>query len=491
MVAKPSRQKVFTFGPDLVLAALVFTCTALLYPPVAQIPATIVESYNEGWSAYQVSRAFHGGLYPPIDSLTSNNYPPLYFYLNGLLCPLIGDPIRTGRVLALAGLLLTAVNVGLIVFAFDRLPALATIAGLTFLGSMAASFTGYVAMADPQWVGHAVMTTGLVLFLYGRGRSALLILSAVTMVLAGLIKHSLVSLPFSVLVWTLIYERHSYRMWLAASAVAVGAALASLLLLFGPNVFLGIFLTGREYSFLLSVFNFSEWITPGLVFVAASLLFACVRCEDRRVRLIQLYVAFAALWGFVTSGGQGVGFNSLFDLYIALIVLTALGVARCSRTAARSEAARSIGMAVMALPVLVATPLEEARLLDNLRALPELQRQTTADVAFISAYGGAVACENLSLCYWAGKPFSVDFFNTGIKLKAGLIGQEAFASHLRNHEFQLIQIREPRGPSSRLPEAAWRAIDEHYEIARRSPTGGVFYVPRAGQPGAPKARGRP
>src|SRR5277367_3164070 len=49
-------------------------------------------NYNEGCNAYFVSAVLAGGpLYFPPDALTTNNYPPLSFYLLAPLASLLGD----------------------------------------------------------------------------------------------------------------------------------------------------------------------------------------------------------------------------------------------------------------------------------------------------------------------------------------------------------------------------------------------------------------
>jgi hypothetical protein len=42
-----------------------------------------------------------------------------------------------------------------------------------------------------------------------------------------------------------------------------------------------------------------------------------------------------------------------------------------------------------------------------------------------------VACEDLSLSYWAGKGFEIDFFLVGQKLEQGLIDPRVVTERLR------------------------------------------------------------
>ena len=36
-----------------------------------------------------------------------------------------------------------------------------------------------------------------------------------------------------------------------------------------------------------------------------------------------------------------------------------------------------------------------------------------SDINYLAGVQGPVICKDLALCYWAGKPFVVDFFNIG------------------------------------------------------------------------------
>ena len=102
------------------LDALLF-CTVpllafLLLGPLLLIPLHVPLGYNEGWNAYLAARAIglqDGPLYPPADTLVFNNYPPLSFYLVGLIGRGLagGDVIVAGRVVALASLLASAVGI--------------------------------------------------------------------------------------------------------------------------------------------------------------------------------------------------------------------------------------------------------------------------------------------------------------------------------------------------------------------------------------------
>src|ERR1700747_2252711 len=84
--------------------------------PLAHLPFQVPRSPNEGWNAIHAMQAMGGGaLYPPSDGFMFNNYPPLSFYIVGLLGRLTGDDIMAGRILSIAAVFAIGANVALTV----------------------------------------------------------------------------------------------------------------------------------------------------------------------------------------------------------------------------------------------------------------------------------------------------------------------------------------------------------------------------------------
>src|ERR1700728_142178 len=76
-------------------------CIAGILRAAAIIPLHVSLDPNEGWNAYHAAAAMRGhGLYPGAASFMANNYPPLSFYLVGLLGQVTGDPIVAGRIVS-------------------------------------------------------------------------------------------------------------------------------------------------------------------------------------------------------------------------------------------------------------------------------------------------------------------------------------------------------------------------------------------------------
>src|SRR5438094_10031246 len=69
---------------------------------------------NEGWNAYFADAAMGKmPLYPSTDQLITNNYPPLSFYIVGLVRRFIGDPTLAGRLLTLVAVVAIATAIAL------------------------------------------------------------------------------------------------------------------------------------------------------------------------------------------------------------------------------------------------------------------------------------------------------------------------------------------------------------------------------------------
>jgi hypothetical protein len=148
----------------------------LLAKPILGIPATIPKNYNEGWNAFQAMHAFSDRpLYPNLKALTSNNYPPLSFYIVGSLGLLVGDNIIAGRIIAFVSLLIIATNIGLIVQRIGKSSLIALFSAFVFLAYMAGHHYEYIGMNDPQMLAHAIQLTGFLVFLTSNQTGGLLI----------------------------------------------------------------------------------------------------------------------------------------------------------------------------------------------------------------------------------------------------------------------------------------------------------------------------
>ena len=91
---------------------------------------------NEGWNAYFADAAMGKmPLYPSADKLITNNYPPLSFYILGLVGRLVGDPVLAGRLLSLIAALAVGTAIALSVRRLGGTKTAATVSAAFFLAT--------------------------------------------------------------------------------------------------------------------------------------------------------------------------------------------------------------------------------------------------------------------------------------------------------------------------------------------------------------------
>jgi hypothetical protein len=93
-------------------------------------------------------------------------------------------------------------------------------------------------------------------------------------------------------------------------------------------------------------------------------------------------------------------------------------------------------------------------------------------IAQIAASKGPVACEMLSLCYWAGRDFGIDSHNYLQKIKKGKVDPVALRRRIDEGYYTYIQATAPvdrmgAPTASMFGEELSRDVEEHYVIVRR------------------------
>lgn len=441
----PARP--LTTGAVALLAALGLMA---LVEPLSRLVLPL-EQANEGWNALHAARWMAGGpLYPPRSSWIANNYPPLWFMLEGRLGAWLGDPIVAGRFVALVAFVLTAALIAAAVRALggERLACVA--AASFFVTVMGCAYGLWIGLAEPQMLAHALALAGLVMLLRARGRAAVA-LAALPMVAAMLVKHNAFALPLAALAWLAWFRRSLLGAWLASAAFAGAAAAIAILAAFGGDV-----LAGIAYPRLLSLgrlaTNLGQVSKVAVVLVAWVLLVWAVghRRDDEAMGLASCAIVAAVAELAITGGALGVSSNVAFDLVIASSL--ALGVLimrvdtvpdtrwraalrlRSDAVAALLVAAAVVRTAISLSPEAL-TPFDPQARAQRAALLDEV----AATRARVAALAGPVACEALSLCLWAGHSSDIDLW----KLR---------------HERTLTPVVDPQAVVARLATGDYAAV---------------------------------
>ncbi|BFU92217.1 MAG: hypothetical protein NTAFB01_34040 [Nitrospira sp.] len=466
----------------VIVIVLFSAIIALCYcQPVVRLLSKVPIDPNEGWNAFNSNHLRKGEpLYPPYDTLISNNYPPLSFYLNASLATLLGDDILAGRVLSLISLLAVAGVLGACVVEMGGRGAEAVIMSLFFLAFIAMFADHYIGMADPQWFSHAVQLSGFYLLLKSRNRGTLFYLSILMMVTSGFIKQNLIVLPLAVFLWLFVCDRAAIVRFSVAALSAVCFFLFSFTMIHGVDFLRGLFLDQREWH-LETVAKaigrqFNKLMAVLLLGVSGCVLLP----KSGTLILLSFYFILACLWGAFIYGGSGVDVNALFDVVIAAVLIGGVLLRHADRVECRNQGRTSrfsvLILAVLVVALVVPLSYELVKAREFWKTRERVIESVAEDIRYLSDVHGPAMCESLALCYWAGKKFEGNDFMTRQKIRTGLIDRWKLTDLIESRYFSVIQINNDNGKSDRFDDVVNSAIHNNYRIDRKSPYRGVFLV---------------
>ncbi|HWE07478.1 MAG TPA: hypothetical protein VG274_12260 [Rhizomicrobium sp.] len=462
--------------PVLLMAAALL-CVAGVARAIAVLPLHVSLDPNEGWNAYHAAAAIAGhGLYPSAAGLMANNYPPLSFYLVGALGRLLGDHIIAGRVISLASFLCCSWFIAIAIGRMKGAWQASTFAPLLFAGILLVT-SDYVGMDDPELFGHALQLAALLFLLREpRGASAIFA-SACLFVAGGFVKHNLFALPLAAQIWLALYDRRNalrFAVWIAALSVA---GLLAFRVTFGFDL-LDRLNSARAYSVAQLRGNISSWLEVGLIPGCALLGLTIWRKRDRFVALLALYAVMSVAAGAWLLGGAGVDVNAMFDADIALALGAGLALEMLTRRRDPLPHIASRALAFFCLLPLAMLAFTVSDWRDPAYWLHPMRDESALasdGIAFLRNHRGPAMCENLTLCYWAGKPAEVDMFNLDQQFVTHARKPAPFISLLDARHFSAIELDET--DPFPLPPGAQDAIRRNYRIDHVNDEG-VFFLPK-------------
>ncbi len=393
---------------------------------------------NEAWNAWNSKSLAH--LYPAIDALTINNYPPLYFYLLHGFAVLGVEEVYAGRVVSILAAFALAFLVYRATVILDAGRLAGGVGAIWFLAMLAGAYAGYVGMNDPHLLALALMCAGFTWFVARAAKERATEPAFLVMVLAGFIKHSLIAIPASALVWlALDRPREAFR----TANIAMAACAAGLLacrLAYG-DAFFEQLLMARAVQWK----NLHFALTFGAPLAGAAAICIAWLIHDRRSRVAQkmavlLFLTFAS--GFLQSLGDGLDVNAYFELLFALAI--GVGMAFSKIWAWPANEARAVGVnlafsACLLLALSLSSRAEPYKLLLSC----EFRQEVSENAAFVSVevkrlkkIQAPVSCSAMLMCYWAGKPFVWDDFGMKERVAAGRWTEAEMKRQARLHRIR-------------------------------------------------------
>jgi hypothetical protein len=454
-----------------------------LIKPLLTLARYVVLDPNEGWNAFFAEIAMRGGeLYPgPSGSPILNNYPPLSFYIVGAVGRLIGDNIFAGRAVSLASILIVAGNVSLWLRASGSTKRVAWV-GAGVLAAFAVTYgRSYAGMNDPQWLAHALMTTGLVVIWRGNASTRAILLGSVLMLAGGWTKHLLISMPIATTWWLVRRSKSAAVTWIGGSALLLAATGMLVWWLYGAAFFQNL-VFAREYSWHEAIKDSGAAVKCFGPIVVLSLLLLRHARRSERSEFAAVYLIATALVAATASGGVGVDINKYFDFMIAAsmcaaLELESLWAKRLPAPLGAFEFGPSLTLLLGIYLSAYAASLVPGALRD-MRNLDALEEQTLTATRFIATAGhGHAACDSPELCYWGKSEFMLDAFDFGQRLKLGKEPLTLCASVFDGRQIQLLQLDPNEGGGSMfLPPFCNTVIQQNYRPVFSS-TLGVILAP--------------
>ena len=422
-------------------------------------------SPNDGWNAYHALRLLllgPGALYPAPPSLMFNNYPPLSFVVVAAIARFGGDTLLAGRLLSLFCAPLIALLVTIIARALRAGRRESVVAGLMFLCAPWV-LTKFAGVSNPQLFGATLDMMGLLLILRAPPTPRAVIAAALFFTLALFVKLVFVAVPLTVLLWLGFHHRRLLLPYALAGIAFALTGVAASNLLFQTNLLANV-ISPRSYLPSQIMAAPGQWLVFGFLPLIATLsLFK----SDSRAKFCALYAATAFPLALFFCGGAGVAGDPTLDLSIAVTLGSAVFLDRFKPRFYPSLAALFLaaGFAVVA----VAGGFSSG---PSAFTQWQLRGVADADVAFVARQDGAVLCEMLSFCYWAGKPAGVDTFSMAEIFKRGIRRESELIILLDAHAFAGLQLT-PHSALNYSP-AVIAAVARNYRLDHEDRFGRFF-----------------
>jgi len=425
------------------------TALAALYSNfiIWRIAVPLQIDVNEAWNGWQAERWLSGApLYPEARALIINNYPPLSFYIVGLVRPFFENAIIAGRFLSIAAVFLIATAIYLCArqLAVGRLAA--SLGAVWFIATMTRFFSEYAGMNDPNLLALAVMASGFVVFLRSTSRQSLYMAFSL-MMLAGLIKHNIVAIPFSAFFLLWLANRGRAVEIALYCTVMIGLLSLALFELYGFSFFQQLMMA-REISPIRPLERIGR-----LQFVLPVIGFWIVWLGSAPPSTAKNVTAILVMASFVVNElaltGAGVANNAQFELVFSTgLCLSIIARDLQGRLATIGRMRFDVGLALIAVMVarFILWPALDPYLLvvsSSYRAnIAEKVAILESEIERVRVIPGPVNCSIRSVCYLAGKDFVFDDFAMSQRIKTGHATEDHIRAEAEQLGIQFVTIQE-------------------------------------------------
>jgi hypothetical protein len=484
------------------LAYFALVCALLL--PIGNLISlgfTFEVNYNEGWNVYNADRLIHSELIYDDNYWRVNNYPIGSFLFVIAANALFHNLLLSGRLVAMVSFAAIGVFAAMAVRRFGGGRTDAAFGAACAMGFCYLVAPAWIIADDPQTLGEAVMLGALVSYVARPPDRLNLLRTAFFVVLGAFVKHNLVAIPLAITLDLAFRSPRRLPLWLASCAGCAAGFLGLTQILAGGD-FIGHLMSPRIFRWYGARYHLMKYIRLFKFPLAAVALRASLVLTGDKM-ILAAWGAISIISATILSGFEGTSYNMFQDAAVFLGVAAGIMMSELRESEIRGGLATVLASA---LPFFVAEPLlarapDTAVRAYHWHALLESDRQRQevflTDAKYISTQyivdgRGPAICESLLLCYVAGQPFILDPFNSRQYMLSGRLDQGELIRRIAASEFAVIQLHADicddlttqschilhyRQKVDRFTDEVLYAIDQHYEVARRSAFGS-FYVPK-------------
>lgn len=469
----------------MVLGGIALFSLVTFICPIARSFYRVEIIYNEGWTLYNTLKVVHHvPLYAAKYSWTAVDYPALSFYVYAYLSRFTRNYLLMGRLLSVVSLAISCVLIGLIVRKLTGKIAPAFFAGFFCLGLFCTHATKYVGMYDPQMFAQVFFLSGLLLYISSSPTLGSIIAIALLFIVGGNVKHSLIQFPIAVFIDLCFVSVRRAVQFVVVSTILLAASIVLSIKVCGP-FFIANLTYPRTYSLLHGILDFLYNYGPIMLPFVVGLIWAIGNRGDERTRLIRIFFFVSLIVGIGFGGGTGISINVNFANFFAISIVMGLILYDVWRTPSPFPNHRDLWR--RGYPVVLSASLLLTFFLsgyfnvwNRLQMLPVEQREFDTETSFIEAQKGPALCASILHCYFAGREYVYDPFNSTRLVLFHKLDASELVQNIAAHEYGAIQLHGPVGslerPNELFPDAVLDAISQHYVIGFDDPKCAI-YVP--------------
>jgi hypothetical protein len=469
----------------LVLGGIALFSLMTFICPIARSFYRVEIIYNEGWTLCNTLKVVHHvPLYAAKYSWTAVDYPALSFYVYAYLSRFIHNYLLLGRLLSIISLAISCVLIGLIVRKLTGNLAPAFFAGFFCLGLFCTHATKYVGMYDPQMLAQVFFLSGLLLYISTAPTLGAILAIALLFIVGGNIKHSLIQFPIAVFLDLCFLSARKAVQFAVVSTILLAASIVLSIKLCGP-FFIANLTYPRPYSLLHGLLDFLYNYGPILLPFVVAFIWVIRNRGDDRTRLIRIFFLVSLIVGIGFGGGTGISINVNFANFFAISIVLGLILYDVGRTPSpfpnhRNLWKRGCPIVLSASFVLALFLSHYFNVWNRLQMMPVEQRQFDTETSFIGAQRGPALCESVLRCYFAGKEYVYDPFNSTRLVLFHKLDASELVQSIAAHEYGAIQLHAPVGslerPNELFPDAVLDAVSHYYVLGFDDPECAI-YVP--------------